>query len=414
MRSVFVTLPVAITVCLSGVLAATQPALATYPGGNGRIAFGMRVNGNVDVYSALPNGNGARRLTTDPSFDACPAYSPDGKEIAFCSGRSGAFEIWAMDQNGNHQRQITHVGGSLTFPDFSPDGTKIAFSGTRPGDKVDHVFVANLDGSGMTALTSEGEGNNDWPARSPDGSKIAFISDRTGIEQVWVMNANGSQPNQLTRDLTTHDQLPDWSPDGTKIAYEADDQSGSGRIFVMNADGSNPHQLTSRHDDFGTAWSPDGTQIAFLRNFGNGDRPVYIMNADGGDQHALIGRGMTLFVPAWQPLSGVHGRGRVQASPGLGSSASFIVTFSSSAPGQGYILFGPEPGCTGLISTATQDAGAGTTHHVVTVTGDEMNLMAGAVLPGATYSFEVLTVAKSGVEIDTNGGTCYSVTVPST
>lgn len=108
----------------------------------------------------------------------------------------------------------------------------------------------------------------------------------------------------------------------------------------------------------------------------------------------------------------------VEAQPILtpsssGLSASFDVAFSSTAPGQGYVLFGPGPGCTGLVGTATQDSGAGTTQHLVRVAGDDMNLSSGAVVPGATYSFEVETVSPSGVEIDNNEGKCYTVTVPS-
>src|SRR5207248_6357102 len=100
-----------------------RSAHATYPGtNNGRIAFAMRINGNVDVYSALPNGNDLQRLTSASSFDACAAYSPSGKEIAFCSDRGGFFEIWTMKQNGDGQTQVTHLNAFATFPDFSPDG----------------------------------------------------------------------------------------------------------------------------------------------------------------------------------------------------------------------------------------------------------------------------------------------------
>src|SRR5260370_36155369 len=81
---------------LSGLLVASASASveASYPGTNdGRLAFGMIVGGNADIYSVLPNGNDLRRLTTDSSFDACASYSPDGKDIAFCSTRSGVSEI---------------------------------------------------------------------------------------------------------------------------------------------------------------------------------------------------------------------------------------------------------------------------------------------------------------------------------
>ena len=48
----------AAVICALAALAAfSGSARATYPGAtNGRIAFGMNVNGNVDVYTALPGG----------------------------------------------------------------------------------------------------------------------------------------------------------------------------------------------------------------------------------------------------------------------------------------------------------------------------------------------------------------------
>jgi hypothetical protein len=282
--------------------ALVSPARATYPGDVGRLAFGMRdSSNNPQIYTARPNGAGLHQLTTGDGFNACAAYSPDGKQIAFCSGRSGAFEIWAMNQNGHDLHQVTNLGGYATFPDYSPDGSKIAFSGTEGDAQTDQIYVVDSSGNGLKALTDDAS-FNDYPAYSPDGSKIAFISDRTGVEQVWEMNSDGSDPVQLTHSGVTNDQLPDWSPDGTKIAYEEGD-SPNGHIFVMNADGSDPTQLTeSNGDDFGAAWSPDGTQIAFVRNYGNGDRPVMVMNADGSDQHQLLPGSWTGFVPAWQPL----------------------------------------------------------------------------------------------------------------
>src|SRR5260370_15404673 len=121
---------------LSGLLVASASASveASYPGTNdGRLAFGMIVGGNADIYSVLPNGNDLRRLTTDSSFDACASYSPDGKDIAFCSTRSGVSEIWKMKQNGTQQEQVTHLVDNVTFPSFSPDAHRIAFSVSAGG-----------------------------------------------------------------------------------------------------------------------------------------------------------------------------------------------------------------------------------------------------------------------------------------
>jgi TolB protein len=298
------------TVCLSALLA--SPALATYPGDVGRLAFAMTgADGNADIYTALPNGSSVKRLTTDPGFDACAAYSADGQQIAFCTDRTGALEIWAMDKNGHGQHAVTSTGGYAEFPDWSPDGRKLAFDGNQGSDPFDEIYVVNANGTGLTALTScAGYGAgcfNSYPAWSPDGRRIVFVHaddiDADGNlvnEQVWVMNADGSHKIQLTSAAAEHDQTPDWSPDGRKIAYME-----GGHIFTMRADGSHKTQLTfGGGGDFGTSWSPDGRQIAFVRNFGNGYRPVFVMNADGSNQHQLTSGTPRQFVPAWQPLGG--------------------------------------------------------------------------------------------------------------
>src|SRR6266853_6785016 len=253
-RRKLVLLPV--LAALVGIVGVSQSAYATYPGTNdGRLAFGMIVGGNVDIYSVLPNGNDVRRLTTDASFDACPSYSPDGKEIAFCSSRSGATEIWKMKQGGTKQEQVTHlngVKGSAIFPDFSPDGSKIVFGTQISGD----IWVVNSDGGGAIQLTS-GPDVDLFPAWSPDGSKIVFI--RNG--QVWTIDTNGGGATQLTFDPAPKGQVPDWSPDGRKIAFSSGDD-----IWVMNANGSDEHPVSADPStiEFGTAWSPTGDQIAFI------------------------------------------------------------------------------------------------------------------------------------------------------
>jgi Tol biopolymer transport system component len=317
MKRLLAITSVAAICALAALAALSGSARATYAGAaNGRIAFGMNVNGNVDVYTALPGGQDLRRLTSDPGFDACAAYSADGQRIAYCSGQAGGpVQVWTMKQNGTDKQQVTHMSGPAIFPDFSPDGNKIVFTAKPAGSPTRDIYVVNSDGTGLTQLTS-GEGNNAYPAFSPDGSKIAFTSDRTGTWQVWVMNADGSPQTQLTFDAQPKDQVPDWSPDGSKIAYLADTHGIAdtvspswGDIWVMNADGSGQHPITSGATYYGTAWSPDGTRIATLNFVNYPDRTVYTVDAsDGGDPQAVHPGPGPQFVPAWQPRgTGIQG-----------------------------------------------------------------------------------------------------------
>jgi hypothetical protein len=80
------------------------------------------------------------------------------------------------------------------------------------------------------------------------------------------------------------------------------------------------------------------------------------------------------------------------------------------------VYFGSGPGCSGLVEVATQDLRPGTASHTVVVTGNDLPGTVGniGIQPGVTYWYEVVTVIRNGTEIDNNGGTCYSVSIPST
>jgi Tol biopolymer transport system component len=305
MNKTVATTALAAVLALAALAAVVGSAYATYPGAtNGRVALGIRINGNTDVYSVRPDGQDLRRLTTDPGFDACAAYSADGRRIAYCSGQGdapGQFDIWTMKQNGTDKHRVTNLGGSAIFPDFSPDGSMIAFSARPAGATARNVYVVPSDGGTPQQLTSVG--NNTYPAFSPDASKVVFTSDRTGTWQVWVMGANGGNQTQLTFDSLPKDQVPDWSPDGSKIAYLADtsgavDAGGNGDIWVMGAEGQSPHPITSGGHFLGTAWSADGNRIATLDV---PSRTVYTLDATDGSDAQAVHPGGLQFVPGWQP-----------------------------------------------------------------------------------------------------------------
>ena len=120
-----------------------------------------------------PDGSGQERLTSDPSWESGPAWSPAGRKIAFASARDGSnAEIYDMNADGSEQRRLTNDawGGELAW--------------------------------------------------SPLGNKIAFVSRRDGNAEIYRMNADGSGLRRLTRN-TVRDRNPVWSPDGRRIAFEA-------------------------------------------------------------------------------------------------------------------------------------------------------------------------------------------------
>jgi Tol biopolymer transport system component len=319
--AVWVTLAGAVS--LVALIVATSSANATYPGkANGRLAFAITVDGNTDVYSALPSGRALRRLTDDPGFDACPAYSADGESIAWC----GPGGVWLMNQDGTEKRRLTAFG---TFPDFSPDGSKVVFNGAPDGSTNVDVWVIDRTGMNLMRLTTA-PGPDRFPVWSPDGTKIVFQSMRTGIAQVWVMDPDGSAQTQLTFDPVPKDQLPEWSPDGTRIAFVEQTHPTGGDIWVMNADGSDAHAVTSGADKLGTAWSPDGSEIATLDW---ASRTVEIINLDGAEKRSVHPGGIQ-FVPGWQPRGTGHDdAGEPSASAGTGTITEYPSSRATGSPG---------------------------------------------------------------------------------
>jgi hypothetical protein len=123
-----------------------------------RIAFDAVVDGNTDVYVIAAAGGKPVRLTSGPSIDCTPEWSPDGKWIYFSSTASGPIpELWKVPANGGTPQQITHGGGFQ--PKISPDGEDLYYLDRPPPNAGSLKYVATLlrmpPGGGDATLVDE-------------------------------------------------------------------------------------------------------------------------------------------------------------------------------------------------------------------------------------------------------------------
>ena len=280
------------------------------------IAYQSTQAGNQDIYVMPARGGESVRITDDAAIDRWPVWSYDGQWLAFNSARTGQFETWVIritpdGKPGSSPIQVTRGGGGGVW---TQDG-KIAYS-TRKD--IEHVFVANTDGSQETQLTKLNNGNM-IPRWSPDGKTIAFIADygaEANRTAVWTVSSNGGDEK-----LLAVGNSPVWSPDGKKIAF----CNERGRLFtpsvkatisIIPAEGGEARELMNYDGSVSLLdWSPDGKHIAFdygrvkdgknpIPDSQGSEEDIYVISVTGGEPKRLTRidkKGFHFTSPRWSP-----------------------------------------------------------------------------------------------------------------
>ena len=302
-----------------GVLAAgAAPAIAAFPGENGRILFESSRAGGTgpDIWTVGPNGRNPVKLTAGTRA----SWRPDGRKIVFMSDRAGPgnptldFELFVMNADGSQPTQITFNDLDDEFPAWSPDGRMIVFSrdfNPVRGEFDNDILTMKADGTRERNLTNSPGVQDVDPEWSPDGDRIAFASERDGDAEIYTLKPDGSRLRQLTANAAW-DVEPSWSPDGRRLAFTSDRDATAetpfqAEIYTMRADGDDQTRLTFDDlTDFVPAWSPDGRRIAFAtfrhatpENF---NAEIYTMRADGRQLVNVTQNTAFDGAPDWQPL----------------------------------------------------------------------------------------------------------------
>jgi len=232
------------------------------------IAFRSRRDGSSDIFIMGSDGSAPINLINDPESslddEFAPRWNPDGETFSIYTDRfaprgycnSGYHQIALLrQQEGEYVVDLFDtVAGEQYSSSWSPDGRYLVFNSVCrvPGFQL---YLYDTQTGETRKLTSTEPNSHSQPAWSHDGQSLAFTANIDNNNDIYILDLNTSQQIRIT-DHPAKDIMPSWSPDDSQIAFVST-REGNKDIFIMNTDGSNIHNLTNNPaDDWYPSWSP--------------------------------------------------------------------------------------------------------------------------------------------------------------
>lgn len=174
-------------------------------------------------------------------------------------------------------------------PAFSPDGTKLAFGTKSPGRKS--IGVARVTRTGVRAaprlrmtVARGGDGLAPCPLWSSDGTRLAYLS----AGKVVVRGLDGATRRPTAGDPVRNDfraryANPLVSPAGVLEAYRSDPLGSACAVIVARPNGSDRRLLPNPEGACSYAigaWSPDGRKLLVMRDVSGLHFTMYAVSVD--------------------------------------------------------------------------------------------------------------------------------------
>ena len=144
-------------------------------------------DGSRDIWTIDLVTGAQTRISSSPSNDWYPVWSPDGTQILYMSERNGRSEFYLKPADGTGEEKLVWSAAGNAFPtDWSRDGQHVAFYANPDftSDRHFDLWILPLPWGTKATLLQETP-FAEWIGRfSPDGHWLAYISNVSGTDEV--------------------------------------------------------------------------------------------------------------------------------------------------------------------------------------------------------------------------------------
>jgi Tol biopolymer transport system component len=187
-----------------------------------QVAVDRLQSGNRDVWLLDLARRAFARFTLDPTAEATPVWSPDGRYVAYRSNRSGPDGLYRKPVSSAGQEESLHQSNRALSPQsWSGDGRFLLYHETASHGSFD-LWALPLTGADHTPVAVATTPFDEWQGEfSPDGKWVAYTTTASGRPEVVVQSfpeAAGRWPVS-----TSGGAQPRWRRDGKEIYFLAPD-----------------------------------------------------------------------------------------------------------------------------------------------------------------------------------------------
>jgi hypothetical protein len=239
--------------------------------GNGTLVYqpGSGLTARQAQVAWLTAGAALTTLRATPASFAFPRFSPDGRRLAMSISDGRQADIWVYDWERDILTRITSEPSQEVGPVWTPDGTILIFASNRES-AVGNIYWRRADGTGPIARLTTSSAPQIPDDISRDGRLLVLhegdpASSQQSLTLVPIerdgaaIKAGTSRPLIGGAFLKANGRI---SPDGKWIAYAAND-TGTFEIYVQPFPGLGERVQVSAGGGNLALWSPASNDLYY-------------------------------------------------------------------------------------------------------------------------------------------------------